>query len=147
MNLNKLKWTKNVNHSDIEWAYQDINLNSKIFYLHWTSDSCDNARKPQEEDLIIIRQRSKVTHIVEILNNAVYGEKSENPWISRLVKAIWMAEFWSEPPNQDEIFGYKINYPSGKAIYLENSNKFNQYWDNKGGISAFQERIKRKLKL
>jgi hypothetical protein len=147
MDLTKLKWTKNVNHSDTKWAYQDIDLKSKVFYLHWTSNSCDNARKPQEQDLIVIRQRSKVTHIVEILNNVLYEEEVEKSWISRLVRVIWMAELWSEPPNQDDLFGYKINFPSGKAIHLENSANFNQYWGDKGGIFAFQKHIKKKLNL
>jgi hypothetical protein len=147
MDLTKLKWTKNVNHSDINWAYQDIDFNSKVFNLHWKSDSLKNAQKPQEGDLIIIRQRTKVTHIVELLNNIVYEETSENSWIHRLVRAVWMAEFWTEPPKQDDIFGYKINYRSGKAIYLENSKNFNQYWDKKGGTSAFQQHIQEKLKL
>ncbi len=146
MNLTKLKWTKNVNHSDIEWAYQDIDLNSKIFYLHWTLESRPNAEKPQEKDLIIIRQRTKVTHIVELLNNTVY-EESGNPWLSRLVKAVWMAEFWSEPPEEESIFGYKLGYPAGKVLYIETSDKFNYYWSDKGGISAFRQQIKKKLKL
>ncbi len=53
MDLTKLKWTKNVNHSEIEWAYQDIDTKSKVFDLHWKSDSLKNASKPQQGDLII----------------------------------------------------------------------------------------------
>ena len=71
MDLTRLKWTKNINREDGEWAYsyKDIDDNSKIFNLHWKSDSYENAQKPQEKDLIILRQKGKVTHIVELLNN------------------------------------------------------------------------------
>ncbi len=33
MDLTKLKWTKNVNREDGEWADRDMNRNS--FNLHW----------------------------------------------------------------------------------------------------------------
>lgn len=56
MNLTQLKWTKNINQEDGKWAYsyQDIDNNLKIFNLHWKSNSRENARKPQEQDLIIL---------------------------------------------------------------------------------------------
>jgi hypothetical protein len=147
MDLTKLKWTKNVNHPERYWAYsyEDINFNSKVFYLHWTEDSRSNAKVPQEEDLIIIRQRTNITHIVEVLNNTVYSESENLP--SRLVRAVWIAEYWKEPPEEESIFGYTLNYPSGKVINLKESHRFNEYWNNKGGLSAFQELVQKTLKL
>ena len=147
MNPNKLKWTKNVNHLYKTWAYsyEDIDFNSKIFYLHWTEYSRSDAERPQEKDLIIIRQNTNITHIVEVLNNTVYSESENLP--NRLVKAVWMAEYWSEPPEEESIFGYRLDYPSGKVIDLETSPKFREHWNSKGGLLAFQKQVKRKLKL
>ena len=147
MDLTKLKWTKNVNHPDKQWAYsyEDIDLKSRVFYLHWVKESSANAKLPQEEDLIIVRQRTNITHIVQVLNNTVYSD-SENMH-SRLVEAFWMAEFWNEPPEEESIFGYTLNYPSGKVLDLETSPKFNEHWNNKGGLSAFQKQVQKTLKL
>ena len=147
MDLTKLKWTKNVNHPKKDWAYsyEDIDFKSKVFYLHWTEDSRSNAEIPKEEDLIIIRQRTNITHIVRVLNNTVYSESENLP--SRLVKAVWIAEFWNEPPEEESIFGYRLDYPSGKVLDLETSPKFNEHWNNKGGLSAFKKQVKQKLKL
>ena len=147
MDLTKLKWTKNVNHPEKEWAYsyEDIDFKSKVFYLHWTEDSRSNAGIPKEEDLIIIRQRTNITHIVQVLNNTVYSESENLP--NRLVKAVWMAAFWNEPPEEESIFGYTINYPSGKVLDLGKSPKFNEHWNNKGGLSAFQKQVQKTLKL
>ena len=58
-----------------------------------------------------------------------------------------MAEFWSEPPEEESIFGYRLDYPAGKVVCLKNSPKFNEYWNNKGGLSAFQKQVQNKLKL
>ena len=147
MDLTKLKWTKNVNHPNKQWAYsyEDIDLKSKVFYLHWVKKSSANAKLPQEEDLIIVRQRTNITHIVQVLNNTVYSESENMP--SRLVKAIWIAGFWNEPPEEESIFGYTLNYPSGKVLNLEKSPKLNEYWNNKGGLSAFKKQVQKTLKL
>lgn len=147
MNLAKLKWTKNVNHPEKYWAYsyEDIDFNSKVFYLHWTEYNCSDVGTPQEKDLILIRQRTNITHIVEVLNNTVYSEPESLP--SRLVRAIWMAGFWSNPPEEESIFGYTLNYPSGKVIDLETSPKFKEHWNKKGGLSAFQKQVQKTLKL
>ena len=147
MDLTKLKWTKNVNHPEKEWAYsyEDIDFKSKVFYLHWTKDSKSNAEIPKEEDLIIIRQRTYVTHIVQVLNNTVYSESENLP--NRLVKAVWMAEFWNEPPEEESIFGYTLKFPAGKVLDLRKSPKFNEHWNNRGGLLAFQKQVQQKLKL
>lgn len=147
MDLTKLKWTKNVNHKDIEWAYQNIDLDSKVFELHWKPDNTENAQRPKEGELIIVRQRTRVTHIVELLNNTLYPAKTENCWIYRLVRAVWMAEFWSEPPKQDDVFGNSLNLQGGKVMEIENLSAFKERWSNKGGLSTFQEHVSKELKL
>ena len=147
MDLTKLQWTKNVAREDGKWAYQQIDLNSQIFELHFSPDAEKNARKPKEDELIILRQKTKVTHIVKVINNTLYPKKTQYDWIFRLVKAVWIAEFWSEPPEQNKVFGYRIKYQGGKAMKLEELPTFKQHWDCKGGINAFQQHVKKQLKI
>lgn len=150
MDLSQLKWTKNINREDGEWAYSHkfIDNHSKIFHLDWKSDSKTNAEKPQEKDLIILRQKGKVTHIVEFLNNSVYNEENpENNWIYRLVKVFWMPDIWSEPPHQNNIFDCQLNLQGGDAMELKNIQNLKHRWDAEGGVPSFQKHIQKKLNL
>ncbi|MCF2970913.1 hypothetical protein L1047_06860 [Synechococcus sp. Nb3U1] len=66
MNLQNLKWTKNVKPKNGEpWAYQAFKVGN-LFKLAWKDDE-GNANKPQQGDLVLIRQGGYVTHLVEIL--------------------------------------------------------------------------------
>ncbi|MHC5936898.1 hypothetical protein [Nostoc sp.] len=83
MDLNGLVWTKNVKPIDGEiWAYESIPTiypDLKIFALHWRNlENKDeiNAKTPQEGELMILRQHSKVTHIVKMLNKQLYPDKN-----------------------------------------------------------------------
>ena len=74
MNLQNLKWTKNVKPKDQEpWAYQAFNVGN-LFKLAWKDDE-GNANKPQRGDLILVRQSSYVTHLVEVLDYKAEREK------------------------------------------------------------------------
>ncbi|MEH2196778.1 hypothetical protein [Nostoc sp.] len=96
MDLTQLKWTKNVNHQgdDKYWAYQNIDPDLNIFRLNWKTEQAENARKPEEGELILLRQRAKVTHIVKLLNNTLYEEPTDGEFgISRLVQVLWIADY------------------------------------------------------
>ncbi len=166
MDLTELKWTKNINHQgdDKYWAYQDIDPDLKIFRLHWKKEEHEenalkpkdwkkeeheeNALKPKEGELIILRQRAKVTHIVRLLNNTLYKELYDTEFnIYRLVQVVWMADYWSVPPDQDMIFGYHVHLEGGKVMELETLPTFKGYWDSKGGLLEFQQHISKVLKL
>lgn len=69
MDLTELKWTKNVNHqgNDKYWAYQNIDPDSNIFPLNWKKKQANNALKPEKSDLILLRQRGKVTHMGRVM--------------------------------------------------------------------------------
>ncbi|MEH2009399.1 hypothetical protein [Nostoc sp.] len=98
MDLTQLKWTKNVNHQgdDKYWAYQNVGPVSNIFQLNWKTEQAKNALKPEESELILLRQRTKVTHIVKLLDNILYKELPEGEFsISRLVQVVWIADYWS----------------------------------------------------
>ncbi|MDR9896972.1 hypothetical protein G7B40_020720 [Aetokthonos hydrillicola Thurmond2011] len=70
--LASLKWSQNVNchGSSVSWDFP-VNGISKIFLLHWNKINKNNALKPQEGELIIIRQYGCVTHIVKVFNNTL----------------------------------------------------------------------------
>ncbi|MEH2359601.1 MAG: hypothetical protein V7K58_07750 [Nostoc sp.] len=145
--LTELKWTKNVNHqgNDKYWAYQNIGLDLNIFRLNWKTEQAENAIKPQESELILLRQRGKVTHIVKLLNNTLDEEHGEFG-ISRLVEVVWIADYWSVPPKQKMMFGYDVHLQGGKVMKLE-TRTFNEHWGSRGGLVGFQNHVLKALKL
>lgn len=155
MDLNGLIWTKNVRPLDGErWAYESIptiypDLN--IFALHWRNlDHKDeiNASKPQEGELIILRQHGKVTHIVQMLNKKVYvDQKAGNEFnIYRIVKVVWMADNWDIPPDAKEVFGCDINFPpNGKVIQLDHLQEFQKRWNTQE--ITFEQHVQKVLNI
>ncbi|ALB41214.1 MULTISPECIES: hypothetical protein [Nostocales] len=149
MDLTKLKWTKNINHQgdDKYWAYHDIDSDLKIFRLNWKTEQEKNALKPEESELILLRQRAKVTHIVKLLNRTLYKEPDGGEFgISRLVQIVWIADFSSVPPEQDMVFDYQVHLQGGKVMKLETPT-FNQHWGRRGGLVGFQNHVLKTLKL
>lgn len=151
MNLTRLKWTKNVNPQDTKpWAYQDIDSNLKIFLLGWKNEppSHTNARKPTEGELILLRQNKKVTHIVKLLNNTLYDDRTNNPFSTcRLVEAVWMVNYWNVPPEQNIIFDYDLHLEGGDVMQIETLPTFIDNWGKRGGLQEFQKRVQKVLKL
>jgi hypothetical protein len=149
MDLTELKWTKNVNHqgNDKYWAYQNIDPDLNIFRLNWKTEQAKNALKPEEGELILLRQRAKVTHIVKLLNKTLYEEQSDGEFsISRRVQIVWIADFSSVPPEQDMVFGYHVHLQGGKVTRLETPT-FNKHWSSRGGLVGFQNHVLKALKL
>jgi hypothetical protein len=157
MDLNGLIWTKNVKPLNSEnWAYQNIPTSTihpdlKIFALHWRNlknhDEI-NAKTPQEGELMILRQRSKVTHIVQMLNKQLYPDKNAGDEfnIYRLVQVVWMTDNWDNPPENDKVFGCSIHFPPfGKAIKLEKIRVFQERWNTEG--LTFQQHVQKELNI
>ncbi|MBD2606609.1 hypothetical protein H6G81_19250 [Scytonema hofmannii FACHB-248] len=149
MDLTELKWTKNINHQDgNKYCAYHIDPDLKIFKLHWKKGQEENALKPKEGQLIILRQRTKVTHIVKLLNNTLYKEPHDTEFnIYRLVQVVWIADYWSVPPDQDIIFGFHVHLQGGKVMELETLPAFKTYWDSRGGLAEFQNHVLKVLKL
>jgi hypothetical protein len=150
MDLTELKWTKNVNHQgdDKYWAYQNIDPDLNIFRLNWKAEYAENALKPLESELILLRQRTKVTHIVKVLNNTLYKDPHGGEFsISRLVEVVWIADYWSLPPEQDMVFGYYVHFEGGKVMKLETLDTFKNHWESRGGLVGFQNHVLKALKL
>lgn len=162
MRLSNLKWIKNVRHQDNnrKWAYDkpaEMPISeAKIFCLNWrTPEHRADAEKPRKGELMLLLQNATVTHLVEFVDSDVC-EKAPHEWgIYRVVKALWMppTDFnWSKLPHQREYFGF--DYVVGDGIVHDVATdgkidgkmpKFHQYWDEKGGLEAFQKHIDRLL--
>jgi hypothetical protein len=150
MNLQSLKWTKNVKPKNEEtWAYQAFKVGN-LFKLAWKDDE-GNANKPQRGDLVLIRQNGYVTHLVEILDYKSEREKWQGDFnIYRIVEVLWVID-WQDPPSSakaDEVFGYSVKaYQGGDVMFLETMPTFQQHWQDQGGLPAFQERVRAMLNL
>lgn len=150
MSLQNLKWTKTVKPKNEEpWAYQAFKVEN-LFKLAWKDDE-GNASKPQRDDLILLRQDGYVTHLVEVLDENPGREKWQGDFnIYRIVEVLWVID-WKNPPNPakaDEAFGYSVKgYQGGDVMFLETMPTFRQQWQNQGGLTAFQARVRSMLNL
>src|SRR6476469_8037424 len=116
----KLKWIKNIKHQyGSIWAYEACNKDSK-FHLHWKTKT--NARKPQRSDLILLGQRGKFTHLVEVIDdepNSNSDKISLDFPFYREVKVLWKAPIFEDAPSQNKILKFRIFWPGGKASDLD----------------------------
>ena len=150
MNLQSLKWTKNIKPAGQEHrAYQSFGVGG-LFKLAWKDDE-GNASKPQRTDLILLRQGGYVTHLVEVLDEKPGREKWQGDFnIYRIVEVLWVID-WANLPSSakaDEVFGYSVKgYQGGDVMFLETMPTFQQHWQNQGDLSAFQARVRSLLNL
>ncbi|MEH2440477.1 hypothetical protein [Nostoc sp.] len=155
MDLSKLSWIKNVKHQgkDKPWAYERPFMQipeARIFCLNWRwPDPKDktHAQKPLKDDLMLLLQKAKVTHLVEFVDNEVYRNDSREWGTYMVVKALWMPPEnldWKKLPHQKDFFGFDYVVGDGAAHNLAEENKmhqFHQYWDKQGGLKAFQNQL------
>lgn len=150
MNLQNLKWTKNVRPrpTDCSWAYSEFKVH-KPFRLAWR-DNLKNAGKPDRDDLILLRQHGYVTHLVKVLNCQAEREDWQGDYnIYRIVEVLWAIDC-SNPPiaaKAEVIFGYPevLRYQHGHIMELEELPTFKGYWESRGGLNAFQDHVKSRL--
>jgi len=144
MDLSLLKWTKNVKREDGDWAYSPCKVYD-IFKLAW-KDNEDNARKPEKDDLILLRQRGYVTHLVKVLDYKPEREDWKGDYnIYRIVEVFWAIDFVTPPESAkaDKIFDFPevIHFQGGNIMKLEDLPTFKARWDKDGGLKAFQTHI------
>lgn len=148
MDLQRLKWTKNITPQRNEtWAYNSYSLSS-LFELDWKNGET-NASKPHREDLILLRQKSLVTHLVKVLDYKPEHRTGQGEFdIYRIVKVLWVID-WKNPPlaKADEVFGYSkvLKYQSGNVMELEKITS--RHWESRGGFAAFQNHVHSQLFL
>lgn len=148
MNLQHLKWTKNVRPADGGYAYSQFKV-SELFKLAWKDDD-DNANRPDRDDLILLRQHGCVTHLVKVLDRSAEREDWQGDYdIYRIVEVLWVTDCTTPPASAkaDVIFGYSavLDYRGGNAMKLEELLTFKETWNSQGGLPAFQEHIKSRL--
>ncbi len=160
IDLSRLKWTKNVNNPDV-WVYRHDYIHYPYlvpeFNLHWAKGEDANIRKPQEGDLILLRQRTKVTHLVMTLDDQIDNVPTNptHPLIRR-VQVLWIAneplntpddKIWANAPSQNDVFGFDVDLQGGSVMLLENIKSLNETFKDQGWLTAFQKRVAEKLEL
>jgi hypothetical protein len=160
IDLSRLKWTKNVNNPDV-WVYRhnEIRYSCLVpeFNLHWAKGAKENCLKPDIGDIILLRQQTKVTHLVMILDDQIGDDPNSltHPLIRR-VQVLWIApeslhtkdaQIWDNAPSQNDVFGFDIELQGGKAIELDHIKDLNETFKDQGGLTAFQMRVAEKLGL
>jgi hypothetical protein len=150
MDLQHLKWTKNVRREDGDWAYKGFKV-FDLFKLAWKDDE-KNADKSAKNDLILLRQKGYVTHLVKVLDYKSEHEDEKRDYdIYRIVEVLWAINF-SCPPTlakADALFNYPevLKYQSGNIMELENLPTFKKSWEEKSGLEGFQIHIEELLAL
>lgn len=150
MDLQDLKWTKNVKRRDGAWAYSQYKV-SDLFKLAW-KDYEANANRAEKGGLILLRQLGYVTHLVRILDYKAEREVWRGDFdIYRIVEVLWAIDFDNPPVSAkaDAMFDYPevLDYRSGNVMELESLPTFRQRWDDNGGLGGFQTYIQNLLGL
>lgn len=149
MNLQRLFWTKNiVPQGEEKWAYKQVRFSDE-FHLSWKNNEV-NANKPELGDLILLRQKGYVTHLIKVLDCELKYESWQGDFcIYRLVEVLWVID-WGALPNSDRaesIFSYPVRYRSGNVMNLRTLPTFQKYWNENGGLNAFQRQVREMLNL
>jgi len=149
----KLKWVKNIKHQyDEFWANLAYDSDSGFSHLQWKRNSITNAKKPQKSDLILLGQRGKFTHLVEVIDdepklNSNSDKVSLDFPIYREVKVLWKAPIFEKAPRQAprqmEILKFRMGWRGGKALDLDNIKGIK---NNFGDLESFQKHVVEVLK-
>ena len=159
IDLSRLKWTKNVKNPDV-WVYRHDYIHYPHlvpeFNLHWAKGEDANIRKPQEGDLILLRQRTKITHLVMTLDDQIGDVPNPTHPLIRRVQVLWMAneplhtpdsQIWDNAPSQNDVFGFNVRLEGGDVVLLENIQALKEAFKDQVGLAAFQKRVAEKLDL
>ncbi|MDJ0843744.1 hypothetical protein [Crocosphaera sp.] len=106
----------------------------------------ENANLLHERDALILVQKGKVTHLVEVLDKSSYQEWG---WYHRLVKVLcWKPhEDWWSLPSAEELLGFEYKIYSGRPYPLENLQAtYGEKWESNGGLQAFKTHLSEKLR-
>ncbi|MCC5639927.1 hypothetical protein LC593_29695 [Nostoc sp. CHAB 5844] len=151
MELKHLKWTKSVTPLDDNlWAYSEFKT-GHIFKLNW-KDNKTNADRPQKDDLILLRQRGYVTHLVKVLDHKSESDVWQGDFsIYRIVETLWVIN-WTNPPasaRANEVFGYDavLRYEGGNVMELKTLPTFQKHWNSEDGFNDFLNHVSAILNL
>ncbi len=149
----RLVWMKNVNRGDVRYAYfhaeeEEPPVSSPPdhleFKLHWPlHNGGKNASTPKVGDLLLVWQKSRITHLVEFLDDVLIDDKDRwpnHPW-RRRVRALWYADPAHEAPYFEDLTGVRYHPQSGLALRLRRLTPLARTWGDKGGLPAFQDHV------
>lgn len=147
MNIQSLKWTKSVTpQRDEPWAYNSFKIGD-CFDLDWKNGKA-NASKPQQKDLILLRQKSFVTHLIKVCDDERKERTGKGEFdIYRNVEVLWVIDWNNTLAKADEVFGYSevYYYQGGNVMKLETITSL--HWKSRGGFAAFQNHVHSQLFL
>lgn len=147
----RLLFLKNIRDPNGDWSYtlerigkMNNSPESRIFELYWLLTS-KGSNTPSQGDLMILNQRARVTHIVEMLDDEV--RKTEAGYF-RWVRIVWMPKQndWIQLPHQRDVLGFEPPRFGGGATYSFNSPNFGKFHAAWNSLSDFQQHIFEVLK-
>ncbi|MBD2261115.1 helix-turn-helix transcriptional regulator [Pseudanabaena sp. FACHB-2040] len=102
------------------------------------------AELPAANDLMVLTQHAKVTHVVEFLDDEPY---EEGGWFHRYVKIVWWKPEidWAELPHRKEVLGFDVSIQKSMPYEFSSFESFQEAWNKKGGLEAFQEYVAEQL--
>ena len=142
----KLRYLKNIRDPKGGWSYTLDHIEriggareSRVFEIYWLLTS-RGAQSPTKGDLMILNQKARVTHVVEMLDDEV--RETESGYF-RWVRIVWMPEEkdWSQLPHQDEVLGFKPPRFGGGTAYSFTSPNFKKFHAAWNSLEGFQRHI------
>ncbi len=146
----KLLFLKNIRDPNGGWSYTLSHIQemsgspeSRVFEIYWLPGG-KGMNALSKGDLMILNQRAKVTHIVEILDDEVRGTEVG---FFRWARIVWMPKLddWTQLPHQRDVLGFEPSrFGGGTAFYFNSPNfgKFHAAWDS---VEAFQKHVFKQL--
>ncbi len=166
MDLSRLKWIKVVTPPagwTYDWAYlpdyliAELKKGEQIIYKNGLTIfplgfKDIKAENPEINDLMALTQRSKITHIVEFLDDKPYEEYDEEgtKWFCRYVKVVWWKpelKTWEDLPDREIVLGCDISPQQTIPYEFSSFKNFQEEWGNKGGLEQFRAHLAEQLKL
>ena len=157
MDLSRLKWVKVVTPAEDwphHWAlspaeiaeYREPVLQANGLTIVPLGFKHEGSEKLATGDQMLLTQRAKITHVVEILDDQPY---EAGGWFHRYVKIVWWQPKmdWNEYPRREDILGFDPNIQKGIPFALTSFKAFNDRWGEAGGLQAFQNHLANQLAL
>lgn len=100
-----------------------------------------NASSPKLGEAIVLIQKGKLTHIVEVLDEVPY---QEGEWHFRLVKIIWWQPEidWVNLPPQSNFLGFDPSLMDGNPNEVRGNKRFKEKWND---LEEFRQHLSKNL--
>lgn len=155
----RILWLKNVVRRDGTWAYCGDGVRplhpeprepGDEFFLHWPSRLRANANAPCRGDVIVLVQDGHVTHLVEVVDDAVSERQSQHiqPGTpdsefkpQRRVRTLAVRGRGIAPTYADGL-RFTPRVQGGACCRIEELKRFrDSEWPTKGGLAGLQAHL------